>query len=135
LAGRPVLIAGTYRDTELGRTHPFADTLADLRREPDIDRVALGGLDIDGVRKLIQAMDSDAAPETLTTALHEGTNGNPFLVVEMIRHLDEGSDASRLPAGAKEVIGRRLSRLSRDTDRVLASAAIVGLEFEPGVLS
>lgn len=133
LTARPVMIVGTYRDTELGRTHPFADTLADLRREPDIDRLALSGLDVDGVRQLFTAMRSEQ-PGQLADTLHEETDGNPFLVVEMIRHLAEGSDPAQLPAGARELIGRRLSRLSHDTDDVLAAAAVIGPEFELGVL-
>jgi hypothetical protein len=134
LTARPVMIAGTYRDTELGRTHPFADTLADLRREPDIDRLALGGIGVDGVRQLFTALRSEQ-PGALADTLHEETDGNPFLVVEMIRHLADGSDQAQLPAGARELIGRRLSRLSRDTDDVLAAAAIIGPEFELGVLT
>ncbi len=30
--GTRLLVVGTYRDTELARTHPLAETLADLRR-------------------------------------------------------------------------------------------------------
>jgi len=43
-ASRPaaVLVLGTYRETDLVQTHPLAETLADLRREPAGDRVLLG---------------------------------------------------------------------------------------------
>ena len=38
-AGTPMrlLVLATYRDTDLDRTHPLADVLADLRREPGVD--------------------------------------------------------------------------------------------------
>ena len=35
----------TYRDTELGGRHPLAETLAELRRVPGVERLSLGGLD------------------------------------------------------------------------------------------
>src|SRR5207244_824222 len=38
-----LLIVGTYRETELTRTHPLAEMLADLRRERLVDRVLLHG--------------------------------------------------------------------------------------------
>ena len=39
-----LLVVATYRDTDLGRGHPLAEALADLRREPDVVRVVLRGL-------------------------------------------------------------------------------------------
>ena len=41
----PMLLIGTYRDTELSRTHPLAETLADLRRGRLVERISLTGLD------------------------------------------------------------------------------------------
>src|SRR5205823_762477 len=43
-AGR-ILVLGAYRPTDLDRAHPLADTLADLRREAGVHRVAVRGLD------------------------------------------------------------------------------------------
>ena len=39
-----------------------------------------------------------------------------------------------IPEGIRDVVGRRLSRLAEATNRVLATAAVVGLEFEPAVV-
>src|SRR3712207_7883209 len=36
-----LLVVGTYRDTELARTHPLAATLADLRRDAEAHRISL----------------------------------------------------------------------------------------------
>src|SRR5205807_2291585 len=51
----PLLIVGTYRDTELGRGHPLAEVLADLRREPGVERVALIGLTEGEVGAFVEA--------------------------------------------------------------------------------
>ncbi len=47
-----VLVVGTYRDTDVDRSHPLSAVLADLRREPCVSRVALDGLGRDGVAEL-----------------------------------------------------------------------------------
>src|SRR5262245_50732790 len=38
-------VVGTYRESELARTHPLAEMLVDLRREPMVTRISLRGLD------------------------------------------------------------------------------------------
>ena len=43
LAGTGLLLIGTYRDVELGRHHPLADTLGDLAGVEGARRVALRG--------------------------------------------------------------------------------------------
>ena len=40
-AAVPLVIVGTYRDTDLDRTHPLSSLLGDLRREPGVERLAL----------------------------------------------------------------------------------------------
>jgi hypothetical protein len=76
----------------------------------------------------------------LARAIYEETEGNPFFVREVLRHLAE-SGATHLPVeelgipeGVREVVGRRLARLSRDTNHVLRVASVVGTEFEVPVL-
>jgi len=147
-----LLVLATYRDTELSRTHPLAELLADLRRQGGVERVSLQGLDIPGVAAFLEAaagheLGNEAV--VLAQAIHAETEGNPFFVVEVVRHLIEtGGLVQRdgrwaaagaveelgIPEGVREVIGRRLSRLSEAANRVLAVAAVVGLQFEPGVL-
>ncbi len=64
-------------------------------------------------------------------ALHAETEGNPFFIEEIVRHLLRGRRAHRsagalelqrvgLPEGVKEVIARRLARLDSQADRVAA---------------
>ncbi len=139
-------IACTYRESELGRTHPLAEMLADLRREPIVTRLSMRGLDESDVRDLVTAI---VGSEALGLARHvsEITDGNPFFVGEILRHVNEsgaigkwrtagsGSPAHlALPEGIREVIGRRLSRTSESCNRVLTTAAVVGREFDAAVL-
>jgi len=147
-----VLVLGTYREVELSRTHPLSDVLADLRRETSVARVSLGGLPEAEVASMVDNVGDDLlvpADAHLAAALAEATDGNPFFLLEMIRHLNEnewqvgatpapGSEhaAARfsLPEGVREVIGKRLSRLSDAANDLLQVAAVIGRTFDIGVV-
>ena len=143
-----LLVVATYRDTDLDRRHPLSDVLADLRRQPGVDRLDLQGLDEDEINGLMTKTaghDLDAAGSVLAGMLHTETEGNPFFVGEVLRHLTETgaivqvdgrwtTDASLadvgIPEGVREVVGRRLSRLSEALNSALAIAAVVGPVFD-----
>lgn len=133
-----LLVLGTYRQTDLDAGLPFAAALADLGREHDVSRRELARLDIDAVAELVDA-GTDERSRRLAQAVYDRTEGNPFFVVEMLRHLTEtGSDAlatdTAVPQGVSDVIGRRLAGLGPLSARVLSIAAVAGQTFEFGVL-
>ena len=84
-----VLVLGTYRDTDVDRRHPLAAVLADLRREPRVTRVALGGLDKDSLGDMLADRAGHDAPPAFVQVLYDETEGNPFFVEEVIAHLVE----------------------------------------------
>ena len=61
-SGSPMrlFVLATYRDTDLDRTHPLSDVLADLRRQAGVDRVDLGGL---GPAEVTSFMEAAAGHE------------------------------------------------------------------------
>nr|WP_082971202.1 BTAD domain-containing putative transcriptional regulator [Mycobacterium sp. 852002-51971_SCH5477799-a] len=125
-----VQIVGTYRSTDLDRSHPLAATLADLHRDGTADRLTLSGLDEDDVTAYVAEAGYD--DEELAHALASVTGGNPFFLIEALRHVDESGgvwDQSTLPQGVREAVSRRLSRLATDTNKALAAAAVVGSRF------
>lgn len=147
-AARFVIVA-TYRESELGRSHPLADMLIALRGEHNVTRLSLRGLDTATIGGLVAGMFGRAAPPQLARFVAESTEGNPFFATEMLRHLKETDAVSRLagpegrgmelsrlglPEGVKEVVGRRLSRLSEACNRVLSVAAAMGREFDVDLL-
>ena len=151
LGGGRLLLIGTYRDVELNRQHPLAETLGELTRERLVQRVLLRGLTPEDVAHFIEMTSGDAAPRGLTEAVYAQTEGNPLFVTEVVRLLvQEGgvgaglkpaSDASdndswtvRIPEGVREVIGRRLNRLSQRCNETLTVASIIGREFTLGQL-
>jgi class 3 adenylate cyclase len=141
-------IVGTYRDTDVARSHPFAAALADLRRIDGVDRVPLSGLDAEEVLSFVEAAGGHPLEEDgreLAALLWQETEGNPFFLQEVLLHLAESgairhdgerwvatrsiSDAG-VPEGVRDVIGRRLSMLDGDTNDVLRAASVLGLEFD-----
>lgn len=148
------LMVGTYRPGELGPDHPFSGLLADWHREPRVRRIQLSGLADDDVVTLIETAAGQRLGETAVRMAHElrrETAGNPFFLVEMLRHLTEadlivqeadGSYALRaapsqlaLPSSVTEVISRRVARLGDSAARILSLAAVVGHEFDLPILA
>ncbi|MDQ1514894.1 MAG: hypothetical protein QOE80_724, partial [Actinomycetota bacterium] len=150
--GGRILVLCTYRDSELTHDHPLVELVADLRRQGAVERLSLSGLDDAGVRALVEQASGRALDEAglaLALAVYEETEGNPFFVREVLRHLAETGgveqrqggwtirlpvDQLGIPEGVRDVVGRRLSRLSGDTNHALRIAAVVGAEFELGVV-
>ena len=127
----------------LDRTHPLAEMLSTLRRERGITRLVLRGLDITHVSALVDSIVGPNAPSQLPRMILDSTDGNPFFVTDAASARDEGHcqgwrvvrkylDVSDLglSEGIKEVVGRRLSRLSETCNRMLGVASIVGREFD-----
>ncbi len=125
-----VQIVGTYRSTDLDRSHPLAAMLADLHRDGTADRLNLSGLDGQDVTTYVAEAGYD--DEDLANALASVTGGNPFFLIEALRHVEESGgrwDQSTLPQGVREAVSRRLSRLPAATNKALAAAAVVGSRF------
>ena len=139
LSGARLLILGTYRDVEVDRAHALSGVLAELR-----------GLTADEVRRMMSGIAGQAVPWGLSEAVHRQTEGNPLFVQEVLRYLVEegllhreggrlretGQEqlAMSIPEGLRDVIGKRLARLSEGCNRVLAVAAVVGRDFRLDVL-
>lgn len=135
LAGRRVLILGTYRPTET--SGPLADCVAALARHEPV-RVTLRGLDPAATADLIRETSTRAVDDVTARLIAERTGGNPFFVRETIRLLDsEGAAAatSEVPAGVAEVLTRRIARLPATAQTILAQASVIGTESPIDVLA
>ena len=139
LRGARLMVLGTYRDVELRREHPLADTLGALAREGLSQRILLRGLSERDVARFIEITAGIAPPEGLVEAVYRETEGNPFFVNEIVRLLVADGRLERpeevkswsvtIPQGVREVVGRRLNHLSKECNGVLTIASVIGREF------
>jgi DNA-binding SARP family transcriptional activator len=129
LDGARLLVIATYRAEDLEpRKH---DALVDLRQHGGA-RVALRGLAAGEVDALVSALAAGVTdvPVALRQRLGEATGGHPLFVQEMLKHLVEENalahgalDTLGVPEGVRQVIGRRLARLSERARRLLAAVS------------
>jgi DNA-binding SARP family transcriptional activator len=145
-----ILVLATYRDSELEKGDSLSQLLADLRRDPGVKRLSLKGLDSAAVADFVQRASGHEPADDykfLARAIHAETDGNPFFVREILRHLGETGALERrnwsaasdfadlgIPEGVREVVAQRVARLSDDARRLLDAAAVFGAEFELAVI-
>jgi class 3 adenylate cyclase len=147
LSADRVLIIGTYRDAEVAKDHPLMAAIGDMRREAACERLALDGLDRESVNDLLVTIGEQDLPAGVVDAVYGETEGNPFFIREVLSHLIEEGKITRedgrwaasggigglgIPDSVRDVIARRLARLSDDARRLLtvASAMTGGVSWD-----
>ncbi len=148
-----ILVLGTFRDSELARASALRETLGALHRHGNLHRIELKGLSDLGVIIFMEAAAGrslEDAEVPLAQAVYRETDGNPFFVSEVLRHLietgtvlqDENGrwsaqdlDQMTLPDSVREVIGGRVVRLGPDAARVLSVASVIGRDFDLDLLA
>ncbi|MGO9452458.1 MAG: ATP-binding protein [Candidatus Binataceae bacterium] len=133
-----ILLIGAYRDAEVDRKHPLAGALAGIGRLRNFENLPLEGLKNDEVEDLLRIVGDQDAPDALVKALEEATEGNPLFIREVLLHLVEEGKILRkgqgwasklsveelgIPEGVRQVIGRRLLRLSTEANQLLSVAS------------
>jgi len=149
-----VMVMATYRPEDLipeetGRPHPLTETLELLRKEELVEEIALLPLGADDLRLGMEAMLGGQVEESLAQRIWEESSGNPLYAFETVRLMlkDKGvalidgywtspeGGASYVPSSMKEVLLRRAERLPWEERRLLDSASVMGVRFDPEVLA
>src|SRR5215469_12740802 len=110
--------------------------LGGMSRDGDVERIHLAGLSQDAIGKLAEFMCGAALPDSVLRTICQRTDGNPLFATELIKVLLDESPGntiaavlSRIPAGVRETIARRLTRLSARCNTLLGIAAVYGRQF------
>jgi class 3 adenylate cyclase len=148
IATERIMILGCYSDVEVEESDALSETLAALRREQFFQRVVVKGLPQDDVLALMTTLGEQEVPPEFVKAIYRETEGNPLFVEEILKHLVEEGKLSLqsgqwvsstggvpqldIPEGIRDIVRRRLSRLSEDCRGILtlASAMTSGFTFE-----
>ncbi|MHB2019749.1 MAG: serine/threonine-protein kinase [Candidatus Xenobia bacterium] len=146
---RGVLVVALYRDE--GQVEQLITNLSQL---PGVDRLALQRLDAGASSRMVQSMlGGRPVPDMLLSRLAEESDGNAFFITEFLKALLQdnllvmhrgawqlesqalrwgpGMDSTGLPIPltVRDVIRRRLQRLSPRAQEMLRLAAVLGREF------
>lgn len=141
-ANIPLAILGTYRADEAG------PELRALLANPHVIHVPLGRLDDDSISAVVKSMlATPDAPPSFLQFLAAQTEGNPFFIAEYLRsavaeqllyrengrwHIALRRDQSYanlgLPGTIRDLVVKRLERLSPLARRVAEAAAVLGRE-------
>lgn len=121
IARTPSLLVVSYRDDEVGATHPLRRVIGELPADALL-RLPLARLSAAGVEALA-ARAGRSGPAA--AGLHALTQGNPFFVAELLR---SGSDA--VPATVQDLVLARLARLPAPAQALVRLAAVVPTRAE-----
>jgi DNA-binding CsgD family transcriptional regulator len=132
----PLLFVVSFREEEVPPDAPVAAALAELANGPEARWVRLTGLGQAELAQYLAATAGQLTDAALAARVHDASGGNPFFAAELVRLLrSEGRLAMvsgqplGLPRGVREVLERRLDRLSVASRRSLELASLVGASF------
>ncbi|MEO6892684.1 MAG: AAA family ATPase, partial [Ktedonobacteraceae bacterium] len=146
---QPIMIMGTYRDTELPAQHPLRTLFSDLQREQVSLSMQIQPLTSEQIASLVSHL-----PQPVVQHIQTRAAGNPFFAEELARGLEAGptpnghglpaptptraepGDTAQqpLPDTIAAVLNLRMSRLSSACQRLLGNAAVLGGSFDFNVL-
>ena len=143
------LVLVTFRSDELDRRHPLAPVLQTWRRSGIAELVTLSPLERGEVAEMIAAIldDVEIGPE-FRDVMHARTEGNPFVLEEMLKEAIDRGDVFRtregwqrrslqelrVPETVRDTILLRFARLDAVEAEILEAAAVLGRTFDYATL-
>jgi len=149
VSGGRIVVLGTYWDTELDSARPFTSVLSRLIRRRRAQRITLGPLNDAAVAKIVAGTAETPLTPVQLMGIQAATEGNPLFVEQSVLYMAESesmlggtgrAQASfteedlELAQSVRGLIGRRIERLSEPAQRMLVAAAVVGRDFDIGLL-
>jgi DNA-binding CsgD family transcriptional regulator len=135
----PVLVVAAYRTTEVDPSGAFTETLAALAHEGCRATVVLAPFREGETARLAASVAGGSVAEPVAAAIQRATEGNPFLIGEVVRNLqsqghdlDNGDTAQgewTVPDLVRQVTTARLARLQPGTSDLLRYGAVLGDGF------
>lgn len=116
------LLVATYRDDEVGPSHPLRVVLGTLATNADVRRMGVSPLSERAVGELVADSGLDPAE------LHRQTGGNPFFVTEVL------ASGGGIPATVRDAVLSRVASLSAPSRAALDAAAVIGSPVDPALL-
>ena len=144
-----VLVLATYRMDEMHRKHPLVPTIQGWRRSGTAEFIELQSLPGEAVGEMVCAIfEETTVSDEFRDFLQDRSEGNPFVVEEMLRDAVDRGDIfrtetgwdrkslteMRIPHTVRAAILHRLERLNRETVDVLSAASVIGRSADVATL-
>ena len=121
-----LLLVITYRSDELHRRHPLRSLLAGWGRVRMVDRIELDRFRRDEVAAQLAAILTAEPGPGLTDLIFDRSDGNAYLVEELIGVVRRGGDPSKLPPSLADVLLSGVDSLSPATRGLLQTVSVAG---------
>ncbi len=139
------LLLVTYRSDELDRRHPLAPLLQSWRRSGSAELVTLAPLDRGQITEMISTiLDGEEVEPEFRELMYARTEGNPFVLEEMLKEVMDRADVRRsgggwqrrsveqlrIPDTVRDTILLRFARLDPAEAEILQAGAVLGRTFD-----
>jgi DNA-binding winged helix-turn-helix (wHTH) protein len=133
----PILVVATARGAELADEKGDRDLIR-ISSHANCERIVLSRLEREQVEQYVSAVFAREAPE-LSAAVFARSEGNPFFMIELLRPFmgaePPSPDELQVSSATRGLVRDRLAHLPETARETLSAAAVVGLDFDLGVLS
>jgi DNA-binding NarL/FixJ family response regulator/Tfp pilus assembly protein PilF len=126
LRGVRVLLVVSFRSDEIHRGHPLRPLVTGWERVRSVRRVELERFTAEEVAGQLEAILGSPPPRRLAELVYDRSEGNAFLVEEILGAVQGGADPDQLPLSLRDVLLARAERLTAPTQRLLRVAAAGG---------
>jgi predicted ATPase len=145
----PVVVVAAYRSDETPRGHPLRRLRDELRRQGELQEIAVGPLERDATAALTYRCLGEAPSPALARIVHDRTQGVPFFVEELCAVLREGDRVQPgkrgvdlageadvpVPETIRDAVLLRTASLSEDARAAADVAAVSGPRFDAVVVA
>src|SRR3954471_18142374 len=126
LRGVRVLVVVSFRSDEIHRGHPLRPLVTGWERVRSVRRIELQRFTAEEVAGQLEAILGAPAPRDLVELVYDRSEGNAFLVEEILGAVQTGADPDELPFSLRDVLLARAERLTPPTQSLLRVAAAGG---------
>jgi predicted ATPase/DNA-binding winged helix-turn-helix (wHTH) protein len=149
-----LMLIGTYRPAEINLSeHPLRSIKQDLQMRRQCEELSLEDLRQSDISEyLARRFPRNEFPNELSRLIHERTEGNPLFMVNVTDYLQAGGWIVRtnglwrlqaelvelqlgVPEGIRQMIEKQIGQMSREEQRLLEAASVVGAEFPSAMVA
>lgn len=118
-----LLVIASYRTDDLHRRHPLRPVLAELRRHPRVDHLALDPFTPGELKQFTTAVAGRSLPKNDFERVMKRSEGNAYFAEELV---EAGPQADALPWSLADVLHARLEQLEPDVQQLARIASLAG---------